>query len=167
MLLGPVVKKKRPPVQFSKPWSERLGRLRFDRSGLVLIFCVLAAGGVAWMLQGSGSASQSSATADAAVHSFDVQVEGVVLGLSESQLKQCEVTLSFPQLPYQLTRSWPELKHPRPGAFVVPVQLRAPVAASLCQLRLDLGGKRLQGSKVQVEAGRPTATLPPFQVKLN
>lgn len=161
------MKRKPAQVQFSRPWSERLGRLRFDRFGFVLIFCVLGAGGAAWLLQGAGSAPQSQAVGSPAVYSFDMQIEGEVVGLSPSQLNQCEVTLSFPQLPYQLTKGWQELKHPRPGAFVVPLQLRARVPASLCQLRLDLGGKRFQGSKVQLEAGKLKATLPPFQVNSN
>lgn len=166
MLLGPVVKQKRPKVEFSQPWSERLSRLRFDRFGFVLIFCLLGAGGVAWVFQAAGSRRQTEAAQAPVLHTFEVQIEGEVVGLSEAQLKQSEVTLSFPQLPYQMTRSWQEMPHPRPGVFVVPFQLRAPGAASLCQLSLQLGPKRLRGSKVQVEAGKAKAVLPPFQVKL-
>ncbi|MBX3169341.1 MAG: hypothetical protein KF760_18215 [Candidatus Eremiobacteraeota bacterium] len=152
-------------VQFSTSWSERLSRLRLDRSSFVIGFCLLGLAGGVRVLQGDAKAT-SGPSRGPAMRQFDLKVQGEFTGLSPAQLQETEVTLYFPQLPYKVTRDWDELEHPRPEAFVMPVQLRAAASASLCYLRLQVRDQTLQAGKIQVEAGKPAASFPAFQVKL-
>lgn len=153
-------------LKFSTPWTDRLTRLRFDHSRAVVILCLACLAGALWMLQGQGSHTQIQATSQVSLSQFDLKIQGEVLGLSPIQLKEARVTLYFPQMPYQLTRRWEQMEHPTPSSFVVPLQMKAPASASLCELRLQIRDKVVQGGKVQVEATARQIALPPLQVKL-
>jgi hypothetical protein len=106
----------------------------------------------------------SSTSSGETLHSFEVKVNGKVVGLTSAQLQTTRVMLYFPQMPYQVTRTWKQLDHPQASSFVLPVRVRAACPASLCQLRLQVGERRVEGGKVRVEASAQEVDLPPLRV---
>jgi len=153
-------------IKFSTPWTDRLSRLRLDHSRAVGILCLACLVGALWMMQGRGSVTQGQASSQTSLSQYDLKIQGEVLGLSPIQLKEARVTLYFPQMPFQLTRRWEQLEHPKPSSFLVPLQMKAPASASLCELRLQIRDKVVQGGKVQIEATARQIVLPSLQVRL-
>lgn len=151
---------------FSLPWSERLRWLRFDDSRVVALLCLTCLAGLVGFFSGRGPAGNPKDLSTSDPHLYDLKVQGELLGVSAAQLQDARVTLYFPQMPFQVTRRWQQLEHPKANAFVVPLKFQVDCPASLCLLRLQVGDKKLQVGKIQVSSGTHSLNFPPTTVRL-
>lgn len=151
---------------FSLPWTERLRWMRFDDSRVVALLCLTCLAGAVGFFSGRGAAGGPKDLATSEPHSYDLKVQGELLGVSPTQLQDARVTLYFPQMPFQVTRRWQQLEHPKANAFLIPLKFQVDCAASLCLLRLQVGDKKLQVSKIQVRPGTQALNFPPTTVRL-
>ncbi|MBT9588526.1 hypothetical protein IV102_34635 [bacterium] len=151
---------------FSIPWTERLRWLRFDDSRVVGLLCLACLAGSVGFFGGGAPSGSPKDLPTSEPHVYDLKVQGELLGVSPIQLQDVRVTLYFPQMPFQVTRRWQQIEHPKANSFSIPLKFQVDCPASLCLLRLQIGDKKLQIGKIQVRPGTQALSFQPATVRL-
>ena len=134
--------------------------------GLLFLTCLVGLGGLFWNRVPGTVGPHPVQPGGVEVQSFDLEVQGEFAGISPTRLREARVTLYFPQMPFQVTRRWAQLEHPKENSFRVPLKFQTECPASLCVLRLQMGDKNVNVGKVQVQSGDRMVTFPTARVRI-